>query len=194
MVSFFNLGIFIIMKLINFLNKIICEQPIEIGKFIVRGLVTSENYDGNIFELATDKHGIDRAKRTENTSDVTKSDIIDKFQRALPQLNRNFFGKIRKEKSPITNAKYHFKDDRSGKKFIYDSPKFVIIEVKDDFFQMVLLIKEYDKESNYILFEIVTILKNGTPLANLYNPSYHVQRLNIFLENVVRSEIIHIFV
>ena len=81
------------MKLINLLSKIICEQPIEIGKFIVKGLVTSEKYDGNIFELATDKHGIDRAKRTENTSDVTKSDIIDKFQRALPQLNRNFFGK-----------------------------------------------------------------------------------------------------
>ena len=59
---------------------------------------------------------------------------------------------------------------------------------------MVLMIKEYDKQSNYISFEIVTILKNGTPLANLYNPEYHVQRLNIFLEHVVRTEIIHIFV
>jgi hypothetical protein len=58
----------------------------------------------------------------------------------------------------------------------------------------VLLIRDYDKNSNYISFEIVTILKDGTPLSNLYNPAYHTQKLNIFLEHVVKSEIIHIFV
>jgi hypothetical protein len=182
------------MKLINFLNKIICEQPIESDKFIVKGLITSEKYDGNIFELSTDRHGVDRAKRPENTSDVTKSDIIDKFRRALPQLNKRFFGKYREEKSPIVDRKYINKDNRSGKITKYDSPKFVIVEVKDDFCQIVLLIRDYDKNSNYISFEIVTILKDGTPLSNLYNPAYHVQKLNIFLEHVVKSEIIYIFV
>jgi hypothetical protein len=59
---------------------------------------------------------------------------------------------------------------------------------------MVLIIDNYDKNSNYISFEIVTILKNGEPLSNLYNPNYHSQKLNIFLEHFVKSEIIYIFV
>lgn len=185
------------MKLINLLTRIISEQP-ESDENFFKGLVTSEKYDGNIFELMTDKHGIKRALyrhlEDEKSVQVTKPEIIDKFRRALPKLNRNFFGKVRNEKSPIIHGLYHYKDKKSGFQKKYPAPKFVIIEEKDKFFQMVLMIKEYDKESNYISFEIVTILKNGTPLANLYNPEYHVQRLNIFLEHVVRTEIIHIFV
>jgi len=185
------------MILINLLTRIISEQP-ESDENFFKGLVTSEKYDGNIFELMTDKHGIKRALyrhlEDEKSVQVTKPEIIDKFRRALPKLNRNFFGKVRNEKSPIIHGLYHYKDKKSGFQKKYPAPKFVIIEEKDKFFQMVLMIKEYDKESNYISFEIVTILKNGTPLANLYNPEYHVQRLNIFLEHVVRTEIIHIFV
>lgn len=194
MTSFFDLRIFIIMKLINLLSKIVLEQPSLESKFIRRGLVSSEGYDGNIFELYSGEHGVDRSVRRENTYKVTEFDILDKFKRATPELNKRFFGKYREEKSPIIDTKYINKDNRSGKINKYDSPKFVIVEVKDDFFQMVLLIRDYDKNSNYISFEIVTILKNGTPLENLYNPKYHVQRLNIFLENVVKSEIIYIFV
>jgi len=185
------------MKLINLLTRIISEQP-ESDENFFKGLVTSEKYDGNIFELMTDKHGIKRALyrhlEDEKSVQVTKPGIIDKFRRALPKLNRNFFGKVRTVRSPIIDGKYNFRDAKSGAKRVDDGPKFVVVEVKDHFFQMVLMIKNYDKRSNYISLEIVTILKNGTPLANLYNPKYHVQRLNIFLEHVVRSEIIHIFV
>jgi hypothetical protein len=182
------------MKLINLLSKIILEQPSFKPKFIRKGLISSEEYDGNIFELYSGKHGVDRSIRPENTSEVTEFDIKNKFKRAIPEINKRFFGKYREEKSPIIDAEYINKDTRSGKVNKYKSPRFVIVEVKDDFFQMVLLIRDYDKNSNYISFEIVTILKNGTPLSNLYNPEYHVQRLNIFLEHVVKSEIIHIFV
>jgi len=186
------------MKLISLLKNIICEQPAKSDDDFFLGLVTSEKFDGNVFELTTDIHGKGRALyrhlEDEKSVKVTKPEIIDKFRRALPKLNRNFFGKVRNEKSPIIHGLYHYKDKKSGFQKKYTAPKFVIIEEKDKFFQMVLIIKEYDKESNYISFEIVTILKNGTPLANLYNPEYHVQRLNIFLEHVVRAEIIHIFV
>jgi hypothetical protein len=89
--SFFDLGIFIIMKLINLLSKIVLEQPSLESKFIRKGLVASEGYDGNIFELYTGKHGVDRSIRPENTSDVTKIDIIDKFKKAIPELNKRFF-------------------------------------------------------------------------------------------------------
>jgi hypothetical protein len=182
------------MKLINLLSTIVLEQPSIESKFIRNGLVTSEEYDGNIFELYTGKHGVDGSIRPENNSDVTKLDILDKFKRALPELNKRFFGKIRNQKSPIVDKQWEFRDTKSGKKIINKSPRFVIVEIKDDFFQMVLMIDNYDKNSNYISFEIVTILKNGTPLANLYNPNYHTQKLNIFLEHVVNSEIIYIFV
>lgn len=182
------------MKLINLLSQIISEQPAFQKRLLIKGLVLSEMFDGNIFELYTDKHGVDRAIRKENISEVTKYDIIDKFTRAIPELNKRFFGDTRTVRSPIIDGKYNFRDSKSGARRVDDAPKFVIVKVKDHFFQMVLIIKNYDKNSNYISFEIVTILKNGTPLSNLYNPKYHVQKLNIFLEHVVRSEIIHIFV
>ena len=79
------------MKLINLLSKIVLEQPSLESKFIRKGLVASEGYDGNIFELYTGKHGVDRSIRPENTSDVTKIDIIDKFKKAIPELNKRFF-------------------------------------------------------------------------------------------------------
>jgi hypothetical protein len=186
------------MKLINLLTRIISEQPAKSDEPFFRGLVTSEEYDGNIFELMTDRHGIDRAlfrNRTDKKSVVVeKPEIIDKFQRAVPEMNKRFFGDTRTVRSPIIDGEYNFRDSKSGARRVDDAPKFVIVKVKDHFFQMVLIIKNYDKNSNYISFEIVTILKNGTPLSNLYNPKYHVQKLNIFLEHVVRSEIIHIFV
>jgi hypothetical protein len=181
------------MKLINLLSKIVSEQPSPESKFIRKGLVTSEEYDGNIFELYTGKHGVDRSIRPENTSDVTKIDIIDKFKKATPELNKRFFGKIRNQKSPIVDKKWEFKDAKNGKKITNPSPSFVVVDIKDDFFQMVLMINNYDKNSNYVSFEIVTILKNGTPLSNLYNPNYNSQKLNIFLEHVVKSEIIRIW-
>lgn len=186
------------MKLISLLKNIIFEQPAKSDEDFFKGLVTSEKYDGNIFELMTDKHGIKRALyrhlEDEKSVPVTKLEIIDKFRRAVPEMNKRFFGDTRTVRSPIIDGKYNFRDAKSGAKRVDDGPKFVIVEVKDHFFQMVLMIKNYDKRSNYISLEIVTILKNGTPLANLYNPKYHAQRLNIFLEHVVRSEIIHIFV
>jgi len=182
------------MKLINLLSKIILEQPSSEFKFIRKGFVTSEEYDGNIFELYSGKHGVERSVRPENTSDVTKIDIMAKFKKAVPELNKRFFGKIKTQKSPIVDKKWEFRDTKSGRKITYPSPSFVIVDIKDDFFQMVLMINNYDKNSNYISFEIVTILKNGTPLSNLYNPNYNSQKLNIFLEHFENSKIIYIFV
>ena len=182
------------MKLINLLSQIISEQPAFQKRLLIKGLVLSEMFDGNIFELYTYKHGVDRAIRKENISEVTKYDIIDKFTRAIPELNKRFFGKIRNAKSPIIDNEYIFRDFKSGSPRKEKSPKFVVVEQKDDFFQMVLMVKNYDKNSNYISFDIVTILKSGEQLYNLYNPQHHVLKYNIFLEHVGVSEIIHIFV
>ena len=62
------------MKLINLLTRIISEQP-ESDENFFKGLVTSEKYDGNIFELMTDKHGIKRAEKIqelESKDEITK--------------------------------------------------------------------------------------------------------------------------
>ena len=67
------------MNLIGLLSELVLEQPLESNFMRIKGLVTSEEYEGNIFELYTDKHGIDRAIRTENVPKVTLDEILDKI-------------------------------------------------------------------------------------------------------------------
>jgi len=168
-------------KLLSIVKDLISEDD-----RLVKGSKTlvKTNYGGNNFILQYGDHAFKRFGREKNVEPMTKEEVADMFYEALPQLDKRAFGGDRTTMmSPIIDGVGYLKDKKTGQtKKLLQPVKFYLIKKSNNNAQVLLMVNDYDKNDDTIVYRVMTVMKNPDENLDYNNPNKVRVKLNIFLE------------
>jgi hypothetical protein len=116
---------------------------------------------------------------------MTKEEVIEMFYDALPELSKRAFGINRTAMmSPIIDGIMYLKDKKTGKTKRLEQPvKFYIIRRSNSNAQVLLMVNDYDKDGDTIVYRVMTVMKSPNENLDYNNPNKVRVNLNVFLES-----------
>jgi hypothetical protein len=107
------------------------------------------------------------------------------FYDALPELSKRAFGINRTAMmSPIIDGIMYLKDKKTGKTKRLEQPvKFYIIRRSNSNAQVLLMVNDYDKDGDTIVYRVMTVMKSPNENLDYNNPNKVRVNLNVFLES-----------
>lgn len=174
-------------KLLSIIKTIINEDD-----RLVKGSKTlvKTNYDGYNYILQYGDHAFKRFEREQNVESMTKQEVVDMFYQAIPELAKRAFGTNRNSIiSPIIDGIGIIKDKKTGQtKKLLQPIKFYLIKKSNNNAQVLLMVNDYDKDGDTIVYRVMTVMK--TPKENLdyNNPNKARVNLNVFLEQYQKKD------
>jgi hypothetical protein len=175
------------MKLISIVKELISEDD-----RLIKGSKTlvDTKYEGNNFILQYGDHAFKRFNRYQNVETITKKEVADMFYEALPQLSkRAFYGDRSSMMSPIIDGIGYLKDKKTGQtKKLLQPVKFYLIKKSNSNAQVLLMVNDYDKDGNTIVYRVMTVMKSPDENLDYNNPNKVRVKLNIFLEQYQKED------
>lgn len=174
------------MKLLSTIKTLISEDD-----RLIKGskVLVNTNYDGYNYVLEYGDHAFKRFEREQNVRPITKEEVKDMFYEALPQLSKRAFGINRNAMlSPIIDGVSFFKDKKTGQtKKLFQPIKFYLIKKSNNNAQVLLMVNDYDKDGDTIVYSVMTVMKSPNENLDYNNPNKVRVNLNVFLEQYQRE-------
>jgi hypothetical protein len=171
-----------IVKLLSIIKTLISEDD-----RLVKGskVLVKTNYKGYNYVLEYGDHAFKRFDRYQNIEPMTKEEVSEMFYEALPELSKRAFGTNRTAMmSPIIDGIGYLKDKKTGQiKKLQQPVKFYIIRRSNSNAQVLLMVNDYDKDGDTIVYRVMTVMKSPNENLDYNNPNKVRVNLNVFLES-----------
>jgi len=168
-------------KLLSIIKTLISEDDrlVKGSKKLVK-----TNYKGYNYVLEYGDHAFKRLDRYQNFEPMTKEEVSEMFYEALPELSKRAFGTNRTAMmSPIIDGIGYLKDKKTGQiKKLQQPVKFYIIRRSNSNAQVLLMVNDYDKDGDTIVYRVMTVMKSPNENLDYNNPNKVRVNLNVFLE------------